>query len=104
LGSVATDTLTTNLPIFTVNSSVAPTVNLSQQTWYLEAIDVLITQEFSDFLMAAGASTPVAGLKIAEARADRRFIPLNATTTPEPASILAILLIAGAGLISTKRP
>jgi hypothetical protein len=103
LGFVATDTATTNLPIFTVNTFSVPSVNLSQQTWFLEPIDIVFTQEFSDFLVAAGASQSIAGLKIGEARGDRNFVPVNVPKTPEPVSVLAILLATGAGLLITKR-
>lgn len=103
LGFLATDTATTNLPIFTVNTFSAPSVNLSDRTWFLEPIDIVFTQEFSDFLVAAGASQSIAGLKLGEARGDRNFVRIDVPKTPEPASILAILLATGAGLIVTKR-
>ena len=67
------DTVTTNLPVFSFEGSDSPVVDLESQSWAIDNIDLVITEEFSDFLVDAGASQPIAGLKIAEARTDREF-------------------------------
>lgn len=91
------DTVTTDLPLFYFEATRFPVVDLESQSWALDDFDLRITEEFSDFLVAAGASEQIAGLKIAEARTDREF-----TEVPEPGSALAILM-AGVALAVAKR-
>ncbi|AOY80739.1 PEP-CTERM sorting domain-containing protein [Moorena producens JHB] len=98
-----TDTANTGLRLFDVNSSGNPSIDLTTQTWRLEGIDLLISQEFSDFLVAAGASRPVVGLKILEGQADRSFVEASSTQVPEPGSALAVLTAASAALAVGKR-
>jgi hypothetical protein len=74
------DTETTNLPVFSFEASGSPVVDLESQSWAIDDIDLVITEEFSDFLVDAGASKPIAGLKIAEARTDREFSPVVSET------------------------
>ena len=104
----ATDTVTTNLPIVSVNTFEAPTIDLDNRTWVLEPIELVFTQEFSNFLIDA-AITPEAaeqvanlipGLKVGETRGDRGFIPIS---VPEPGSLLAILLTTGTALVARKK-
>jgi hypothetical protein len=98
-----TDTANTGLPVFDVESSGIPNVDLDSQTWTLEGLDLIASQEFSDFLVAAGASQPIVGLKIAEARGDRGFIEVDATEVPEPSSAIAILTAISATFVVGKR-
>ena len=74
------DTETTNLPVFSFEASGFPVVDLESQSWAIDDIDLVITEEFSDFLLDAGASKSIAGLKIAEARTDREFSPVDSET------------------------
>ena len=102
----ATDTVTTNLPIMSVNTFEAPTVDLENRTWFLEPIELIFTQEFSDFLADAAITQEAAdqvaslipGLKIGEARGDRGFVPV-----PEPSTLLAILMVTGTALMGRKK-
>ena len=88
----AVDTATTNLRLFDVESSGAPIIDVDSQTWFLDDIDILATQEFSDFLIDAGAQQPIVGMKIAIARADRTFVPeSDAASVPEMTSLAPLL-------------
>ncbi|NEQ83920.1 MAG: PEP-CTERM sorting domain-containing protein [Moorea sp. SIO2I5] len=98
-----TDTANTGLRLFDVDSPGDPIIDLTTQTWTLEDIDILISQEFSDFIVAAGASQPVAGLKIFEAQGNRTFVEASSTEVPEPGSALAVLTAASAALAVGKR-
>lgn len=91
------------LRLFDVESSGSPTFDLNTNTWTLQNIDLLASQDFSDLLVAAGASTPIAGLKLGEAQGERAFIDVAATQVPEPGSTLAILTAASAALAVGKR-
>lgn len=91
------------LRLFDVDSSGSPTFDLNTNTWTLQNIDLLASQEFSDFLVAAGASTPIVGLKLGEAQGERAFIDVAATKVPEPGTALAILTAASAALAVGKR-
>jgi hypothetical protein len=66
-----------------------PDVDLNTQTWVEEDIDLLISEELSNFLLNAGASQSVAGIKLAKARADRNFVAV--TTVPEPNMVIALI-------------
>ncbi|MCC5666491.1 PEP-CTERM sorting domain-containing protein [Nostoc sp. CHAB 5784] len=92
-----TDTVTTGLPIFTLVGSAPTNVDLQNQTVRLN-FDAFITQEFSDFLVAAGATKQIAGLKLAEIQGDRTI-----TQVPEPGTALAILMAASAALGVRRR-
>jgi hypothetical protein len=59
------------------------------------------SQEFSDFLVAAGASTPITGLKLGEIQGDR--VIAEVAEVPESGSALAILTAASAALAVGKR-
>jgi hypothetical protein len=107
----AIDTITTNVPIMSVNTFGAPTVDVEAGTWFLEPIELIFTQEFSDFLVDAALTQETAdqvaslipGLKIGEARGDRGFVPLEVNSVPEPSSLVGILLVAGTACITKKR-
>jgi hypothetical protein len=94
-----TDTLTTGLPILDVTSPGIPNVDLNTQTWVLEGLELFFSQEFSDFLINAGATQSVAGLKFADARGDRLFVLVS---TPEPGTTIA-LLVSSIGAIALKK-
>lgn len=107
----AIDTVTTNLPIMTVNTFEAPTIDLKNRTWFLEPIELVFTTEFSNFLINA-AITPesanevaslIPGLKIGEARGDRGFIPLDTASVPEPSILLAMFVVTGTVLVARKK-
>lgn len=107
----ATDTVTTNLPVMSVNTFEAPTIDLVNQTWFLEPIELIFTQEFSDFLVDV-AITPeaandvaniVPGLKVGEARGDRGFLALETAPVPEPTNLLAILMTTATAFVLKKR-
>ena len=107
----ATDTVTTNLPVMSVNTFEAPTIDLVNQTWFLEPIELIFTQEFSDFLVDV-AITPEAandvanilpGLKVGEARGDRGFVALETAPVPEPTNLLAILITTVTAFVLNKR-
>jgi hypothetical protein len=95
-----TDNLDTNLRILDVVSSAAPVVDLSSQTFVLEGIELFLSQEFSDFLENAGSTQSVAGLKFADDLGDRSFVLVS---TPEPSSLVALIVLAGGGIISRIR-
>ncbi|MBG1264668.1 PEP-CTERM sorting domain-containing protein [Nostoc commune] len=90
----ASDPVTTNLRLFDVESSGNPSVNLDSQTWTLDTLKLNFSQEFSDFLIAAGADEPIKGLTFAEASGKRGFVEVRATQVPEPSSALAILMFS----------
>lgn len=94
-----TDTITTGLPLLDVSSSGIPDVDLETQTWVLEGLEFFISQEFSDFLMDAGATQSLTGLKLADARGDRSFVLVS---TPEPNTTIA-LLFSGLCAITFKK-
>ena len=87
----AVDTFNTGLTLFEISSPNTPVVDLDQEIWTLDPINVVISQEFSDFLMAAGASESTAGLQFAEILAERYFTQLSTTKTPEPSSRTLII-------------
>ncbi|GAB1543994.1 hypothetical protein NUACC21_66700 [Scytonema sp. NUACC21] len=89
------DRANTGLPVFTLEPLAPPKVDLNNQTVTLN-FDTFIAQEFSDFLVAAGADVPIAGLKFGEIQGDR-----NIALVPEPSSALAILMV-GAVLAASK--
>ncbi|MBD2203716.1 PEP-CTERM sorting domain-containing protein [Calothrix sp. FACHB-1219] len=95
-----TDTANTGLRVFTTVEPEFPNVDLENHTWSLEPVGVVITKEFSNFLIAAGATQSVAGVQVALARADREFVPVS---VPEPSGILGILFTAGLGLIVKRK-
>lgn len=107
----ATDTITTDIPILSVNTFEAPTIDLEEQTWFLEPIELVFTPEFSDFLSNAARTQETAdqvaslipGLKIGEARGDRGFVLIKTASVPEPSSILAILMVMGTALVAIKK-
>lgn len=84
------DTISTGLPIFTLEPSAPTRVDLNNQTVTLN-FDTFISQQFSDFLVAAGANTPIAGLRVGDVQGDRKIAEV-----PEPTSALAILIIGAA--------
>ena len=90
----ASDLVTTNLRLFDVESSGNPSVNLDSQTWTLDTLKLNFSQEFSDFLIAAGADKSVKGLNFAEASGKRGFVEARVTKVPEPSSALAILMVS----------
>jgi hypothetical protein len=95
-----TDTLTTNLRILDVTSSGIPKVDLNSQTWELEGLELFLSQEFSNFLEKAGATQPVVGLKFADAKGDRSFVPVS---VPEPSSAIPLFIsISVLGAINFK--
>ena len=85
------DTATTGLPVLDVTSSGIPDVDLETQTWMLEGLELFFSQEFSDFLEAAGATQSVVGLKLADAKGDRSFVLASSVSTPEPTTTVALL-------------
>ncbi|MCA2813439.1 MAG: PEP-CTERM sorting domain-containing protein [Microcystis sp. M090S1] len=107
----AIDTVTTNVPILSVNTFSAPTVDVEAGTWFLEPIELIFTQEFSDFLVHAALTQETAdqvasvipGLKFGEARGDRGFVPLKTTSVPEPSSLLGLLMAVGTACILRKK-
>jgi len=107
----AIDTVTTNVPILSVNTFSAPTVDVEAGTWFLEPIELIFTQEFSDFLVQAALTQETAdqvasvipGLKFGEARGDRGFVPLKTTSVPEPSSLLGLLMAVGTACILRKK-
>jgi hypothetical protein len=97
-----TDTANTGLQVFDVASSGIPNIDLNTLTFVLEGIELFFSQEFSDLLVNAGATQSVAGLKFIDGRADRSLMLVSAST-PEPSSILALILLAGGGIIGGIR-
>lgn len=85
------DTIATGLPIFNLEPSGPVVVDLESQTVTLN-FEATASQEFSDFLVDAGASTPIAGVKLLDIQGDR-----NIAEVPEPSSVLGILM-AGAAI------
>lgn len=99
---LSTGTVANGLRLFDVDSSGNPTVDLNSQTWTLEPLRLKISQDFSNYLVAAGASKPIAGLEIIDARGYRSFVEAGATSVPEPDGALPILT-AGAALVWRMR-
>ena len=101
----AVDTATTNLRLFDVKSSGAPVIDVESQSWFLEDIEILATQEFSDFLNAAGAELSITGTRIATVRGDRVFVPENDTakSVPEMTSLIGLFGFSGWMLAGFKR-
>lgn len=97
----ATDPVTTGLRLFDVASSGSPNVDINSQTWTLDGLKLNISQEFNDFLVAAGADTQVTGLNFADAQGQRAFREVSTTKVPEPSSLVAILMV-GAALAARK--
>ena len=90
------------MQVFDVASSGIPNIDLNTLTFVLEGIELFFSQEFSDLLVNAGATQSVAGLKFIDGRADRSLMLVSAST-PEPSSILALILLAGGGIIGGIR-
>jgi len=107
----AIDTVTTNISIITVNTDALPTVDLDNQMWFIEPVKLLLTQEFSDFLVDASITQETAdqvaalipNLQIGEGRVDRGFIPLETNSVPEPSSLIGIFVMAGIVWIAKKK-
>lgn len=91
------DTITTKLPIFNLVPTAPARVDLEKGTTTLN-FAALIAPEFSDYLIAAGASKSIAGVKLGDIQGDRNITPI-----PEPASALAILVAASTALAVGKR-
>jgi hypothetical protein len=93
-----------------VNTFGAPTVDVEAGTWFLEPIELIFTQEFSDFLVDAALTQETAdqvvslipGLKFGEARGDRGFVPLETTSVPEPSSLLGLFMAAGIAVMQFR--
>ncbi|WP_414755660.1 PEP-CTERM sorting domain-containing protein [Anabaena sp. CCY 9910] len=95
-----TDTLTTNLRILDVTSSGVPKVDLNSRTWELEGLELFFSQEFSTFLERAGATRSVVGLKFADAKGDRSFVPVS---VPESSTVIPLFIsISVLGAINFK--
>lgn len=104
------DTISIGLPLFIplpadLTVPFVPTVDLTTQTLVYDNVNFFTTQEFSDFLVAAGATTPVAGIKLAAGRLGRGFVEVDTTTpseptpVPEPSTLLGVLImVSGAAL------
>jgi hypothetical protein len=90
------DTITTGLPIFTLEPRGLK-VDPANETLTLN-FETLIAKEFSDFLVAAGATTPVEGLKFGELQEDRKI-----ALVPEATNALGILIAVGAALAVVKQ-
>ncbi len=93
-----TDTLTTGLRIANIVSPNSPNIDLETQTLVLEGLELFLSEEFSDFLVDAGATQSVAGLKFADSRADRSFVLVSTVSTPEPSSSLALMVLTTGGI------
>ncbi|MEQ8971997.1 MAG: hypothetical protein RIE73_16575 [Coleofasciculus sp. C1-SOL-03] len=98
-----TGTIGNGLRLFDVVSPRPPLVDLENQIITPQSTEVRISQEFSDLLMAAGATESVAGLKIADVTGDKRFVEISTTKVPEPGSAIAILMVIGATLAMGKQ-
>ncbi|AUB44006.1 hypothetical protein COO91_10220 (plasmid) [Nostoc flagelliforme CCNUN1] len=91
------DTVTTGLPIFALVPTAPVNVDLNNQTVKLN-FAAFATQEFSDFLVSAGATKPIAGLKLGDVQGDRTI-----TQVIEPSTALAVLMAASSALAVRKR-
>ena len=88
----AVDTATTDLRFLNIDSSGSPIIDLESQSFVLENVDVLATQEFSDFLIDAGAEQSITGIRLATVRGDRTFVPeSDAASVPEMTSLTPLL-------------
>lgn len=99
----ASDPVSTNLRLFDVESSGNPLVNLDTQTWTLDTLKLNFSQEFSDYLVAAGADKSIKGLTFAEASGKRGFVEVKAAAVPEPSSALAIFLASATIAVAKRR-
>lgn len=99
-----TDTITTRVSVSTifVPPTFEPIVDLENKTLTYEGVDAIATQEFSDFFEAAGATTSIAGLTVAEGRLDRGFIEVSPTAVPETDVAPVILIGVGAAFALRK--
>lgn len=79
------DTISTDLPILDIFPSSSPVFDFEEQSWVIDPVDVLASQEFSDFLIAAGSTTDIAGERLVVGRLDRGFQAIDTPTSiPEP--------------------
>ncbi len=61
-------------------------------------VDLLVSEQFSDALVAAGAPAPINGVKVGSAQ-----INAQASKVPEPGTLLAILAAASTALVLKRR-
>lgn len=88
-----TNTISNNLPLLNIIPFTQLMVNLKERSLYFR-FEATITQEFSDFLMDAGATKSVAGVKVLEGRGDRYFVEVSPENIPESNSVLALFFAA----------
>lgn len=87
--------------LFTSVALSFPEIDLENRTWFLEPLDVLIHEEFSNFLLEAGATESLEGVRIATASAERVFVEVS---VPEPSSIIGLISVGSFLLLKkTKR-
>lgn len=86
-----TDTVTTQLPVFNVEL-LDLIIDVNTQMTTLE-LNLNFTESFSDFLIAAGATQSIAGLKFSQNLETRTFVPLTSQSIPESTSVIALFAV-----------
>jgi hypothetical protein len=102
--AVIKDTISIGLPLTTifVPPSITPIIDFESQTLIFDGVTVQPTQQFSDFLIAAGATKPITGVNIVEGRIVRNFVELSPTPVPEPEVASVIWIGVGAAFAVRK--
>jgi hypothetical protein len=96
-----TNIIGNNLPLLNIIPFTNLMVDLEDRSLYFR-FEATITQQFSDFLMDAGATESVAGVKVLEGRGDRNFIEVSPENIPESNSVLTLFFAAGSAFFLTK--
>lgn len=92
-----TNAIGDDLPLLNIIPFTNLMVDLEDSSLYFR-FEAIITQQFSDFLMDAGATESVAGVKVLEGRGDRNFVEVSPKSVPESNSVLTLFF--GAGLVT----
>lgn len=98
------DNLSTGLPLFFPSIEGGDfSIDFATSTSLYENVDFLVTPQFSDFLLQAGASRSVAETRIASGDLFRQFAPVEETAEQVPeADLLWALMLFGTGAICFK--
>jgi len=101
-GAFVIDRANTGLRVFDLAVSGRPRVDFENQNWIFEGIQVIFTEEFSNFLLDAGIEESTAGLVIAEARGDRSFVLDTPQSVPENNTVIPLGIVLGSVILLHK--
>lgn len=94
---LSSSTVINGSPLFDLVASLPPLVDVDNKIFKFDGVKTYLSPEFSDFLVAAGATKQVAGLEFSNS-----LSLYDITEVPEPNSVLPILML-GIGLIASKQ-